>query len=159
MIIVEKVIANLKDILSEQESLVIDPIEIEWYETHKKIHKKITASGVEMGIRLDDHTLCHGLKQGDIVYREGNRVVVVNIPACEILVIQVDNPYMIPKVCYEIGNKHMPLFRSEKENIFMTPYDKPLETLLEKLEVKTSHERGQLDLTKAISTSLGGHHH
>ncbi|MBE6023316.1 MAG: urease accessory protein UreE [Cellulosilyticum sp.] len=159
MIVVEKVIGNLHHRHKNEENLSVDYVDVEWHETHKKIHKKVTASGEEVGMRFDDHILVHGLIQDDILYEQDGKVIAVNIPPCDALVIEVEDTHLIPKVCYEIGNKHAPFFRGENEHQFITPYDKPLEVLLEKLGACITHKAVKLDFTKAISTSLGGHHH
>ncbi len=46
---------------------------------------------------------------------DGDTVIAVNIPACEALVMTVDNGdvRMVAKVCYEIGNKHATLFEEK----------------------------------------------
>ena len=159
MLIIEKVIGNLNHRHGNTESPNVDYVDVEWHETHKKIHKKVTASGEEIGMRFDDHILVHGLIQDDILYEQDGKVIAVNIPPCDAIVIDIEDTHLIPKVCYEVGNKHAPFFRGEVHNQFITPYDKPLEVLLQKLGVKTKHEEVKLDFTKAISTSLGGHHH
>lgn len=157
MIITEKVLGNLGQ--SSNIWAEVDYVNIDWHETHKKIHKKVTDQGVEIGIRLDDSILLNGLKQDDILYEEDNKIIAVNILPCDVLKIEVEDTAMVPKVCYEVGNKHMPFFKGDKENEFITPYDQPLEVYLQKLGIKTVHKVEKLDFKKAISTSLGGHHH
>jgi len=49
-LIIEKIIGNLKDIEVKGRSL--DTVDVEWYEVNKKILKKDTVSGKEIGIRL-----------------------------------------------------------------------------------------------------------
>ena len=45
----------------------LDYVNIEWFEAFKKIHKKVTDKGEEVGIRLDDTVLSRGLYEGDIL--------------------------------------------------------------------------------------------
>ena len=43
-------------------------VDIEWHEAFKKIHKKTTDKGTEVGIRMDDSVLARGLYQDDVIY-------------------------------------------------------------------------------------------
>ena len=42
----------------------VEYVDIEWHEAFKKIHRKTTDSGREVGIRLDDSVLTRGLFSG-----------------------------------------------------------------------------------------------
>ncbi len=134
-------------------------VDVDWHDVHKKIHRKVIENGMELGMRFGDDILTHGLKQDDIVYMDEEIAVVINIPECEALVIEVSDIHLLPKVCYEIGNKHMPFFKGEGHYKFVTPYDAPLEVLIKKLGVQVTKASVSLDLRNAISSSLGGHHH
>ena len=35
-----------------------------------------------------------------------DNVIAVNIPKDKALVVKVDDTHLVPKVCYEIGNRH-----------------------------------------------------
>ena len=106
----------------------LDYVNIEWYEAFKKIHKKVTDKGEEVGIRLDDSVLTRGLYEGDILYLDKERALVVHTPKCMVIRVKVDenHPHMAAKVCYEIGNRHAPLFYGEEENTFNTPETEPM---------------------------------
>ena len=43
-------------------------VDIEWHEAFKKIHKKTTDKGTEVGIRMDDSVLARGLYQDCLLY-------------------------------------------------------------------------------------------
>ena len=58
----------------------LDYVNIEWFEAFKKIHKKVTDKGEEVGIRLDDTVLSRGLYEGDILYLDKERALVVLTP-------------------------------------------------------------------------------
>ncbi len=161
--LIEGVIGNLKEEDTKHSEKYkgkrIDYVDIEWYETHKKVQRKTTYSGVEVGFCFGDAILVKGLKQDDVLYQGEQQIIAVNIPPCDALVIKVENHYLLPKVCYEIGNKHMPFFRGENKDEFVTPYDKPLQVLINKLGIKTTREQVSFDFNKAISSNMGGHHH
>lgn len=51
----------------------IEYVDIEWHEAFKKIHKKTTDHGTELGIRMDDSILTRGLYQGDVLYADDEK--------------------------------------------------------------------------------------
>ena len=140
----------------------MDYVNIEWFEAFKKIHKKVTDKGEEVGIRLDDTVLSRGLYEGDILYLDKERALVVHTPKCMVIRVKVDenHPHMAAKVCYEIGNRHAPLFYGEEENTFITPYNEPMYLMLEKLHgVTATKEIQRLDFDRRISAAVHNHHH
>ena len=140
----------------------LDYVNIEWFEAFKKIHKKVTDKGEEVGIRLDDTVLSRGLYEGDILYLDKERALVVHTPKCMVIRVKVDenHPHMAAKVCYEIGNRHAPLFYGEEENTFITPYNEPMYLMLERLHGATATKEIQrLDFVRRISAAGHNHHH
>ncbi len=55
------------------------------------------------------------LQQNDILYEDNDLMIVVDILPCEAIVISPRNMAEMAKVCYEIGNKHLPLFLEEEQ--------------------------------------------
>ena len=53
--LVEKVIGNIND--EQFKNRNIDYVDIEWHEAFKKLHKKTSQSGIEVGIKLDNDIL------------------------------------------------------------------------------------------------------
>ena len=67
---------------------------------------------------------------------------------------------MSAKVCYEIGNRHAPLFWGDQENTFITIYNEPMMVMLEKLHgVRAEKKTLKLDFDRRISASIHNHHH
>lgn len=156
----EKIIGNVHD--EEFKNCEIDYVEIEWHEAYKKLHKKTTKNNRELGIRLGNEILTRGLREGDVLGCEGETIIVVCIPPCEVIKISADShhPASVAKVCYEIGNRHASLFWGETENIFITPYNEPMMVMLEKIHgVKVCREAVKLDFSKSISSSVNNHTH
>jgi len=63
----EKIQGTLEDFPDK----TVDYVDVEWYEVFKKLHKKLSHHGVEIGIRLDNGVLTHGLWQDDVLGVEG----------------------------------------------------------------------------------------
>ena len=155
--LVEKVIGNIND--EQFKNSNIDYVDIEWHEAFKKLHRKTSQSGIEVGIKLDNDILTRGLRQGDVLAINEDNVIAVNIPKDKALVVKVDDTHLVPKVCYEIGNRHATLFEGSSHNEFITIYSEPMKEMLEKIGANVTVEEIQLDFNKSISSSINAHHH
>jgi urease accessory protein len=100
----------------------IDRLPLEWYECTKKIQRKKTGSGVDLAIKL----LKEGqrLHQDDILFINDDRAILVEILPTDAIVITPVDIYEMGRICYEIGNKHLPLFI--QDNKVMIPYEEPI---------------------------------
>ena len=139
----------------------VEYVDIEWHEAFKKIHRKTTDKGREIGIRMDDSVLSRGLLQDDVIYVDDELVIAVNTPPCEVIEISFEKGYafMAAKVCYEIGNRHAPLFWGDTYVTFTAVYDEPMLAMLSKLHgVKTARAVKKLDFGRRISASVSHHH-
>lgn len=155
----EQVLGKLEDI--DVFGKTVEYVDIEWHEAFKRIHKKITDQGREVGIRMDDSILSRGLFQGDIIYQDETVIVAVNTPPCEIIEITLapGHEKMAAKVCYEIGNRHAPLFWGENDT-FITIYNEPMLVMLSKIHGVTAEKKiAKLDFDRRISASIHNHHH
>ena len=155
--LVEKVIGNIND--EQFKNSNIDYVDIEWHEAFKKLHRKTSQSGIEVGIKLDNDILTRGLRQGDVLAINEDNVIAVNIPKDKALVVKVDDTHLVPKVCYEIGNRHATLFEGSSHNEFITIYSEPMKEMLEKIGANATVEEIQFDFNKSISSSIDAHHH
>ena len=155
--LVEKVIGNIND--DKFKNSKIDYVDIEWHEAFKKLHRKTSQNGIEVGIKLDNDILTKGLRQGDVLAINDDSIIAVNIPKDKALVVKVDDNHLIPKVCYEIGNRHATLFEGNNHNEFITVYREPMKEMLEKIGANVSVENVQFDFNKSISASINAHQH
>lgn len=159
-VICEKILGNMKD--AEFAGKTVDYVDIEWHEAFKRLHKKTAESGREIGIRLGDDVLMHGLRSGDVLYASGDYVAAVRIPPCEVIVIDIDKSHesMAAKVCYEIGNRHAPLFSGDDTLQFITPYNEPMYTMLKKMSgVSVEITKMELNFDMAVSSAVSSHTH
>src|SRR6476659_9414828 len=86
----------------------IDWLQLEWYESSKRILRKQTQAGIEVALKFLDKDPM--LTQGDILYEDDTTIIAIDILPCEVLVVKPANLFEMASVCYEIGNKHLPLF-------------------------------------------------
>ena len=129
----------------------IDVVLIEWYETNKRIQHKQTKQGRNITLKFLKEN--PDLKEGDILWQDQNTVIVVEIEPCKCIVITPVNMLIASSACYEIGNRHLPLFYEGDD--LLIPYEVPLCNLLEASGYQfTVQER---KLNTAIKTTVLPH--
>jgi urease accessory protein len=129
----------------------IDIVSFEWYETNKRIQRKVTKSGTDLSLKfLNDNP---AITEGDILFEDENLMIVAEVMFCDCLVVTARNMFEMASVCYEIGNKHLPLFFENEE--LLIPFEKPLHRLL------TSHgyivKQEKRKLLQPLKTTVAAH--
>ncbi len=105
---------------------MIDKLIIEWYETSKRILHKKTVGGIPVTLKFLNRN--PDLKDGDILWQDQHTAIVIEIKPCECIVITPGNMLEAAAVCYEIGNRHLPLFYEANE--LLIPFESPIHNLL-----------------------------
>ncbi|PZF72252.1 urease accessory protein UreE [Taibaiella soli] len=118
--IINEVAGNLKQF--DPGNRVVDLLQIEWFEATKRIQRKKTKSGRDIAIKF----LKEGqrLRQDDILLIDDETVVVVDIIPCDAIVVKPASLLEMGSVCYEIGNKHLPMFIQNDE--VLLPFEEPI---------------------------------
>lgn len=156
--IVSKPIGTLADAAFQNKT--VDYLDFEWYIVHKAIERRKTRGGMDIGIRMDDATKMRGFHQDDVLYADDDSIVCVNILPCDCIAVRVQTYAQAVKLCYEIGNRHAPLFYGEDDHEFLTPYEAPMMVLIEKLGLHPVARQGRLIPSQRISSAQGhGHAH
>jgi len=125
MLVTQK-LGNIRD--QDLEGWTVAVVVVAWHETRKRILHKATTGGVPVTMKfLADNP---DFKDGDIIYKEGNQLTVIEIAPCECCTILPRNSLEAAAICYEIGNRHLPLFYEADE--LLTPYDLPIFNLLQR---------------------------
>ena len=149
--LIKEQIGNIKD--TDLNGRMIDHLELEWYEISKRILHKRTNSGKEISLKFLQQN--QNLTEGDIVYEDEQSLVVVTIKFCESIVIRPTTMYEMAFVCYEIGNKHLPLFYENDE--LLVPYEPPLFKLLQASGLNPQIENRKL--LNPLKTTVSAHSH
>lgn len=131
----------------------IDWLPLEWFETSKRIMRKRTRSGQEVALKF--LTENPRLTQGDVLYNDELSVIAVEIVPCDTLVISPASMHEMASICYEIGNKHLPLFFETDQ--LLVPYEAPLFRLLTASGYGV--ERQTRQLLNPLSTTVSPHGH
>lgn len=156
----EEILGTLSD--EKFLGLRVDYVDIEWYEAFSRLHRKTSAEGSDIGIRMKDGILSRGLHQDDVIYADSQKVIVVNILPCEAIqmTVQKDCPQQIAKLCYEVGNTHTTMFRGADDFTFYTPYHEPLMDKINHIHGVTAKKLNiKFDFSKTLSSSINNHHH
>lgn len=104
----------------------VDYVTIEWFERDKKILRKTTASGEEIGIKIEP-----ALNEGDILFEDASRIIAVTIAPCDLISVSVNSMQEMGRLCFELGNRHLSL--SIGEDVVKCPFDEPTFSYLSKL--------------------------
>lgn len=149
--IAEKIIGKLHDTSKQVETVTID-----WFERDKKLLRKTTSSGKDIGIKVDSP-----LNEGDILYEDDRKIIAVEIAPCDLISVNVGSMQEMGRLCFELGNRHLSL--SISENIVKCPYDEPTFEYLKRLGFKAekTHEKfaGYIECKAHAHTHSHEHHH
>ena len=126
MLVVSEVIRNAKgEDLSSKE---VDFFDIEWFESTRKLLRKVSHKGEEVGLRILKENL--RLKHHDVLWEDGNKILLVNVLPSDAVVVQPKTMREMGTICFEIGNQLIPIFIENDEIII--PYEDPIFNLLKK---------------------------
>jgi urease accessory protein len=104
----------------------VETVPFEWFEMNNKILKKVSSAGTEIGLRLSEP-----LFDGAVLYEDNEKIICLELLPCETTRIHVHGMQDMGRVCFELGNRHLPV--SIGEASVSTPYDRPTFEYLEKL--------------------------
>lgn len=135
-------------ISSDSETIWID---FEWYEINKRIQHKTAQDGKAFRFKFLQEN--PNLKHGEIIHQELGKDYRIQILPCECLVIKPKNNFETATICYEIGNKHLPLFYESE--VLLVPFEKPLFRQLTAMGFEVLHE--QRVLIQPLKTSVAPH--
>ncbi len=152
MIIVKELIGNEVDVdLSTRQ---VDVLELEWHELSKRIIRKYTAQKQEIACKFTSESV--SLRDGDILFMDEEQAIVVRVLKTKCIVISPKDMVELATVCYEIGNKHMPLYIDGDDIVL--PYEAPMFKWLEEAGYAPKDEERRIE-RRLKSKSGGGHHH
>ncbi|WP_301098192.1 urease accessory protein UreE [Otariodibacter sp.] len=156
--VVENVIGHLDEL--EKNGKIkgqqIDYISLNWFESERNILRKVSQAGYEILFRIlkEGSRLTHN----DVVFLDENLAVVINIIPSEVIVLSPKTLPEMARACYEIGNKHSPLFLDGDE--ILLPYDKPMYEWLEAANFNPKQETRRLTNPLRANSAQGhGHSH
>lgn len=147
MIIIHKIIGqpHTVDIPAHLERDVLD---IDWFDTSKTILRKTTRNGREIGIRKDSSPLL----EGDILYKDDSCCIQVSIKPTECIIFQPRSHRDMAVICFEIGNKHIPIFINKEAEV-VVEFERPLFRLLDRFGYNPKKETRKLLKTHSLKVN------
>lgn len=152
--LIEKAIAHAGEICLD--SYRLDPVVFEWYELPKRILRKTSANGKDLGLRLNDSS--DSWQDGDVLLCTDDEALVIVVSPCPCLAITWHNELELAKICYQVGNRHAPLFISADNQHLLMPYDEPLRVMLVKMGI-VCHLLDDKLINPLGNTCESNHHH
>lgn len=128
----------------------VDELELEWYEAVKSIIRRKTKNGVEVAVRKEGSK---PLEDGDLLWQDGDRCIIVAIRPCDCIVVQPESVRAMGIICFEVGNRHIPLFIDEAATLLMA-YEHALFELLVRLGFDPVIERRKLSYTQSLRPTV-----
>ncbi len=100
----------------------VDYVHLQWFEANRRIMRKTSIDGADVAFRLFQEGFL--LAHDDVVWQDEHTVLVIQIEPCDVIVCTPSNMAEMARACYEIGNKHAPLFLELDE--LLMPYEAPM---------------------------------
>ncbi|MEE8289503.1 MAG: urease accessory protein UreE, partial [Nitrosomonadaceae bacterium] len=93
--IIKQIVGNKSNM--SLDGLEIDFLELEWFETSKRIQSKVTNNGIKIAIKF----LKEGqrLSQDDVLFKDNKKAIVINIKECEAIVVAPTSLLEMGTVC------------------------------------------------------------
>lgn len=123
--IINETVGNISQYPAIEKS--VDYLDLEWFECTKRIQRKKTRNGADLAIKF----LKEGqrLREGDILFEDEEKIIAVNVLETEAIVMNPHSMMQMGTLCYEIGNKHIPLFIQSGK--VLLPFEMPIYRWLE----------------------------
>lgn len=155
--IIEQIYGKLDELQAKGEidKQQIDYVSLQWFESERHILRKTTQQKREIAFRLlkEGQRLSHQ----DVVFLSQELVIVIDIIPSEVIVLSPKTLPDMARACYEIGNKHAPLFLDDEE--LLLPYDKPMFEWLVAAGFQPYQDQRRLSQALRANSAQGHYHH
>lgn len=132
MILVEEIRGRL----SADERRRVERVSLGWEDRLRSRQRVRSDAGTELGVALPTG---RPLREGDILFEDDARVVVVSAVAEDVLVLYPESEVEMGRLCYQVGNRHAPI--CVEEGRILTPYDHVLEEYFSRLGARCERVR------------------
>lgn len=126
MIFIEKL---PQDLVVQQNE--VDFLELEWYEVNRTYLKRKTVLGVPVKIQWVEKLT---LQDGQVIYQDEGVSIRIRIKECLCILLTSDSIHTIGKFCYDVGNRHLPIFQVSDQRIAVSYDARLFQALKEKYE-------------------------
>ncbi|WP_313577977.1 urease accessory protein UreE [Chishuiella sp.] len=115
--IIHEAIGNIRQ--NQIEDKIIDFLDLEWYETFRRIQRKKTRAGKDIAIKFLKEK--QRILDGDILFIDNELAIVVNVLPTKSIILTPQSTIEMSAVCHDIGNKHLPLYFQDE--ILLMPFE------------------------------------
>ncbi|GGK69552.1 urease accessory protein UreE [Rufibacter glacialis] len=105
----------------------VDVLEVEWHETAKSRLRRKTVGGQQVLINRADRGT---FQDGDVLYLSEEMAILLRIKPCDCIVLRPNSLQEVGTLCFEIGNKHVPIFMTDEQEVCVA-YDGYLYQMLQ----------------------------
>lgn len=151
--LVKEIVGHSQDV--DLSGVEIDALHLEWYELNKRIQRKVSEKGRDVALKFTSEGVM--LAEGDVLHLDATEgfAIVVRVRPTDTIVLSPKSMLEMATICYEIGNKHMPLFIEGDE--ILLPYEAPMFKWLIAAGYNPKEESRQL--TNRLKSKASDHHH
>lgn len=160
LIVIEEILGNLIELQRNGQitNQNIDRVTLQWFECDRNILRKTSQHGQEVAFRLlkEGSRLAHD----DVVMISDQTAIVIAIEPVQTIVLSPKTLPEMARACYEIGNKHAPLFLEGDE--VLLPFDQPMFAWLNAAGFHPSQQLRRLSHALRANSAQGhghAHHH
>lgn len=150
--IFEETVGNLSDL--PEADYDIEVIEIPYDDLNKDILRVTSDKGNEYGISIDHHQ--HPLKNGDILQKDGNHLLVIQVLPQEMIIITPKDINEMGVIAHMLGNTHKPI--AVENGKIMLEVDPVVQKILDDRGIQYVIESVVLD-EPLNYVNLSHHHH
>lgn len=149
--IFNEVVGNISEI-TNLDKYHVEKIYINNEDLLRRILRVTSDHDKEYGISLEKG---NNLNDGDLLYNQDNKLIVIKVNTEDVLVIKPDNITQMGKIAHELGNRH--LQAQFEDGKMIVQYDNLVEEKLKKDNLNYSRE--QIKLKKAFRHVEFAHTH
>ncbi len=125
------------------------------YEERKKYRLRTALdNGQEIGLQLNREGVLRG---GDYLRAEDGMVIQVKAGEESVSTVDCDDPLLLARACYHLGNRHVPL--QIEQNRVRYQHDHVLDEMVQQLGLNVKHEMAPFEPESGAYHSGGGHSH
>lgn len=142
--IITEILGNRSELSdADLSGLTEERVALDNLELVKRIQRVSTDTGREIGLRLDSDV--KELKDGDILYKDDEVIITVQVKPTDVLIFKPTSTYEMGKVAHSLGNRHLQAqFFDENseygENVMVLQYDHTVEDHLKHHGVNYTRE-------------------
>jgi urease accessory protein len=128
-----------------------DWLPLHWHEAPRRLLHKQSRLGRDVSLRFP--TTHERLQHEELLYADSDWCLFVEILPCPVIRLHPGNARSLAAACYEIGNRHLPLYY--EEGLLLMPYDEPVYRQLQRAGFEV--EMGEGRLLQPLRTTVAPH--